>query len=299
MSIISKVYNELIKGDKSYNDLFIIFPEISKQSIYSAIYRLTTFNAIAKNADESAYCVIKPIRTDFRVISQSKPAIKPEVIEKAPKPISNDCVVEVPDFNKMMFNLVEAMSQEIAKRVRTRTLEIVFSQESIENISQQFANSDISVSIPTLSVTDPLPVKEMKRVVLPAKLPPTVIDAASMISKLVPPTEPEKATCKIRLPRVCITGLKPYECGKLSTEWGQTFDLRFWNNKTGDGVDQLQAHSKNCDVIFWHVKHSAHSDEEIATKGTAKLVRVLGDLSQMRRQLKLYFNELQDLDVVA
>lgn len=106
-----------------------------------------------------------------------------------------------------------------------------------------------------------------------------------------PPFEPQKTEQRIRLPKVCVTGLKPNQMGILSSEFHATFDMHFWCGHNGDSIQQLKDVSKNCEVVFWHTKHANHSAEEVALNAGANLIRVGGDLSMMRKALTKYYQE--------
>lgn len=117
------------------------------------------------------------------------------------------------------------------------------------------------------------------------------VSVSSETYNIKPPQEPEKSVARLKLPRVCVTGLKPIEAGRLTQEFCETFDLQFWNNRQGDPLMSLRAAANNCDAIFWHTKHSSHSSEPTAKGGKAEFIRVGGDLSMMRKALTKYYQE--------
>lgn len=111
------------------------------------------------------------------------------------------------------------------------------------------------------------------------------------LSKSEPPSKPEQKQIVNKLPKVCVCGLMPQQAGMIQTEFHQTFDLTFWNNKQGDSNESLLAHGKNCEAVFLHIDHSAHHIENTLKSVRAKIVKVPGGMTAMRDALTNYFIE--------
>lgn len=111
------------------------------------------------------------------------------------------------------------------------------------------------------------------------------------LSKSEPPSKPEQKQVINRLPKICVCGLMPQQAGMIQTEFHQTFDLTFWNNKQGDSNDSLLANGKNCEAVFLHIDHSAHHIENTLKSVRAKIVKVPGGMTAMRDALTNYFIE--------
>lgn len=107
-----------------------------------------------------------------------------------------------------------------------------------------------------------------------------------------PPTLTEAKVVRIRLPKICVANLKPIQMGELQQEFCRTFDISFWNDRTGSSNQQLSDYSRNCEKVFWHTKHCNHSCESIVKRdgGEDKLVRVNGGLAQMKEALMAFYN---------
>ena len=83
----------------------------------------------------------------------------------------------------------------------------------------------------------------------------------------------------------------PVHFGNLVTEFSNTFDLSYWNDRAGNSDRQLQDYSQNCEVVFWHTSHCSHSAEAIVKKYSKKIVKVSGGLSNMRVALTNYYKQ--------
>lgn len=104
-----------------------------------------------------------------------------------------------------------------------------------------------------------------------------------------PPKQPIVEQSKVRLPRICVAGMLPIHAGRITEEFQNTFDLVFWNDRTGSSSQQLQDYSQNCEVVFWHTKHCSHSDEAIVRKYSNNIIRVNGALTNMRTAIQNYY----------
>lgn len=105
-----------------------------------------------------------------------------------------------------------------------------------------------------------------------------------------PPALPIENKPKVRLPKVCVAGVLPVHFGTIVTEFGNTFDLCYWNDRAGNSDRQLQDYSQSCEVVFWHTSHCSHSAEAIVKKYSKKIVKVSGGLSNMRTALSNYYD---------
>ncbi len=108
-----------------------------------------------------------------------------------------------------------------------------------------------------------------------------------------PPQTPEPKQARVRLPKICVCNLLPIQMGELQTEFGQTFDIEFWNGNTGNSTQQLVDYSKNAEMVFWHTKHCSHNAEKVSFRnaGPGKFRRINGSLSQMQNAIRQYYAE--------
>ena len=106
-----------------------------------------------------------------------------------------------------------------------------------------------------------------------------------------PPVPPVESKPKVKLPKVCVAGVLPVHFGSIVTEFGNTFDLCYWNDRAGNSERQLQDYSQSCEVVFWHTSHCSHSAEAIVKKYSKKIVKVSGGLSNMRTALTNYYKQ--------
>lgn len=63
-----------------------------------------------------------------------------------------------------------------------------------------------------------------------------------------PPKAPEVTKEKVRLPRVGVTGLLPQQAGVIQTEFCETFDISFWNDRQGDSSEKLRSIGIACEM---------------------------------------------------
>ena len=172
------------------------------------------------------------------------------------------------NFTEHFNNLVELMAAKITMDVEARV------RENLGPLASQFSEE-------LLKTVEAASESILGKIANKAMLQSEVIQQ--------PPKAHEEKKAVSRLPKVCVANLKPVQCGEISSEFGQTFDLVFWNGKTGNSTQQLMEFSKNCDVVFWHTSHSSHSAEAMVKKAGGNLVRVSGALSQMRKALLDYY----------
>lgn len=142
----------------------------------------------------------------------------------------------------------------------------------IDTYVSDFANSIVDAIVAQLK---PL-VEERLRAALPKALPPIPHIKAPQVEKSRPM-------------KVGITGLLPAQAQTIAQEFGDAFDLKFWNGKTGDGREQLKSMGIGCQVVFHHVDHAGHATEATLKSVGAKIVRVPGGLTNLRDALtRLY-----------
>lgn len=284
-------------GAINYEKLKIALPEYSEHQLHSGISYLKHSNQITKEGTglKSVFGIPKPPIEDLIIPTT-----------EAPKPVTETLSIVLPDFNQMFLDMVEALGDEIAAKAKERAFRILNTPELAEEFSKEFM-SRFSLPVVVFNGQDATTVTFNKApaagssVSVPVQMDghqsestSTLVETQSHIdvNLMKPPEEPVAIQARRRLPRVCVTGLKPVEAGRISQEFGETFDLVFWNDRNGDGVDQFRAHANNCEALFWHVKHGSHSNEAIARSGTAKFFRVNGDLTQMRNKLREYYTQL-------
>lgn len=106
-----------------------------------------------------------------------------------------------------------------------------------------------------------------------------------------PPKQPELKDRRKQLIRICVANLLPAQAGVIASEFGETFDIAFWNGKTGSGIDQLKSAVDRCDAVFWHTAHSSHQNFEIANRRPEKVIKVPGGMTPMKKALLKYYEE--------
>lgn len=296
------VYSAINAGCRTYGEIQIVAIGLEKHQIVAVTSYLKCNGYIHKTGHgDKAVFTINPKKCYGP--DTSLPSDTSEEM-----PVSDKQVLDIPDFNQMFLDMVEALGEQIAIKAKERAYAILNTPETANALAHElmgrFSMPVVVFNGPeqtTLTFNTPAPAPapihshaccNISGDIAVGELPATdsVIDPSLMQA----PKDPQVVKPRVRLPKVCVTGMKPTEAGKISEEFAETFDLAFWNDRQGDGVDQLKACSKNCDAVFWHVKHGSHSDEEIARGGSAKFVRVGGDLTQMRNKLREYFHDLKN-----
>lgn len=106
-----------------------------------------------------------------------------------------------------------------------------------------------------------------------------------------PPKLPVIEQAQPRKPRVGITGLLPQQAGMIQSEFCDTFDITFWNDRNGDGHGTLRAMGKGCDIVFFHKNHANHTTQDTLKNVGANFVIVGGGMSQLRDALTKYYVE--------
>ena len=117
--------------------------------------------------------------------------------------------------------------------------------------------------------------------------PPKSIEPLRVAGK--PPAQAPVPEVKTKLPKVLVIGLLPQQCGQIVTEFCETFDLDFWNDRFGQGMEQLKAMAKKVEMTFIHIEHTSHKADELISSVGGNFIRVKGGLSQMRDALTEYY----------
>lgn len=212
------------------------------------------------------------------------PEVRPAVEEEQQVAPSPESVVEKTDDRKV------TIPAHVLERLSTPMQRPVLKEPpSLNKIV-----SDVAESL-SLKITDMLAVSlkgwlsvhlgEMVKETLPAILDELKGDGVVQ----QPPKAPEAKVQKNRLPRIAVVGLKPNQCGIIQSEFCDTFDITFWNDSTGSGVDQLRALGKNCEAVFLHTNHGNHGTVYSLESVKANIINVPGGMNSMRDALTQYY----------
>lgn len=177
--------------------------------------------------------------------------------------------------------LVKQERIAVAQASAPRSLDVPIKVTSLDAILSDFVGS-FAKSLAGAIVEQLKPRLEMElRQALPAALP-------APIAPLMPQNQ-EVVTYRKR--RIGVTGLLPQQAGAIQQEFGDTFDISFWNDRNGDGLSKLKSIGIGCEAVFVHIAHASHKTDQTLKSVGAKLVRVNGGLSQMRDTLTRYYVE--------
>lgn len=284
MSIETNVLFEVSQGLTSIHEIAIKL-KLERVQVYAAGRSLAKKNFITIEGKGMASLfsikVQEPVEEEVPPVVQVVPESIPEVVSEPVVEVKEETITKplfaISDvfnhhFDIFVESMVKATMDEIELRTRLKMeCQVPAMANEYAGVIQESVSKIINDTRQTASET--------------------ILAQAETMSVPQPPLSPTKTAHRKRLPRVCVTGLKPIEAGRISQEFAETFDLVFWNDRNGDGVEQLRAHAKNCAALFWHVKHGSHSNESIARNGTAEFFRVNGDLSQMRNKMREYYQE--------
>ena len=153
---------------------------------------------------------------------------------------------------------------------------------SIDSILSDFAAS-FAKSLAGAIIDQLKPRLEQElRQALPAALPAPTVS---------PPKPPVQEVIVARKRRIGVTGLLPQQAGTIQSEFCDTFDITFWNDRSGSSYSQLKAMGIGCEAVFCHVEHASHKSESTLKSVGAKIVRVNGGVSAMRDALTRYYVE--------
>ena len=90
-----------------------------------------------------------------------------------------------------------------------------------------------------------------------------------------------------RLPTVGIVGLLPQQAGLIATEFGEVFDLRFWNNESNSSLKSMGI---ACEVVLC-TKWCSHSTTETLASVGANWRKVTGGMNELRTTLTALYVE--------
>lgn len=85
--------------------------------------------------------------------------------------------------------------------------------------------------------------------------------------------------------RVTVIGLKPSQAGRIAEDFHDCFDLDFWNDRAGDGLEKLREMAGSADFVIEHKRHMGHRAENIVTSLGIKPIRVSGGVTSIRETL--------------
>lgn len=88
-----------------------------------------------------------------------------------------------------------------------------------------------------------------------------------------------------RLPVVLIAGLLPVQAGSVVAEFGEVFDLRFF--ETNGNLQKLRAMAKGADHVFTFTSKVSHAVEEMmhSSRPDLKIHRCSGGMTMLKQQL--------------
>ena len=90
-----------------------------------------------------------------------------------------------------------------------------------------------------------------------------------------------------RLSTVGIVGLLPQQAGLIATEFGEVFDLRFWNNESNSSLKSMGI---ACEVVLC-TKWCSHSTTETLASVGANWRKVTGGMNELRTTLTALYVE--------
>ena len=126
----------------------------------------------------------------------------------------------------------------------------------------------------------PLLQRELAQVIpqQPVEIPQ--LDVKALISTQTAPK-------RERLPTVGIVGLLPQQAGLIATEFGEVFDLRFWNNESNSSLKSMGI---ACEVVLC-TKWCSHSTTETLASVGANWRKVTGGMNELRTTLTALYVE--------
>lgn len=126
----------------------------------------------------------------------------------------------------------------------------------------------------------PLLQRELAQVIpqQPVEIPQ--LDVKTLISTQTAPK-------RERLPTVGIVGLLPQQAGLIATEFGEVFDLRFWNNESNSSLKSMGI---ACEVVLC-TKWCSHSTTETLASVGANWRKVTGGMNELRTTLTALYVE--------
>lgn len=196
-------------------------------------------------------------------------------------------VVENSEFDRKRIPVKQTSSRAKVK-VTARKKGVVQPRESkpisldslLNQIAQEFAKQIVQRVVNHVSVE----LTSMVPEAVPLLEGPSISDVMSRFTKTVEPAAP-------RLKKVLVTGLLPQQEGVLQAEFGDCFDLSFWNDRNGDGISQLKSKCAHVDHVLHHFGHSSHAVEDQIKKTGVPFQRISGGLTSMKNALLELYTE--------
>ena len=147
----------------------------------------------------------------------------------------------------------------------------------IQNIGNALAKQIVAQVAINLQ---PLLQRELAQVIpqQPVEIPQ--LDVKALISTQTAPK-------RERLPTVGIVGLLPQQAGLIATEFGEVFDLRFWNNESNSSLKSMGI---ACEVVLC-TKWCSHSTTETLASVGANWRKVTGGMNELRTTLTALYVE--------
>ena len=147
----------------------------------------------------------------------------------------------------------------------------------IQNIGNALAKQIVAQVALNLQ---PLLQRELAQVIpqQPVEIPQ--LDVKALISTQTAPK-------RERLPTVGIVGLLPQQAGLIATEFGEVFDLRFWNNESNSSLKSMGV---ACEVVLC-TKWCSHSTTETLASVGANWRKVTGGMNELRTTLTALYVE--------
>ena len=147
----------------------------------------------------------------------------------------------------------------------------------IQNIGNTLAKQIVAQVALSLQ---PLLQRELAQVIpqQPVEIPQ--LDVKALISTQTAPK-------RERLSTVGIVGLLPQQAGLIATEFGEVFDLRFWNNESNSSLKSMGI---ACEVVLC-TKWCSHSTTETLASVGANWRKVTGGMNELRTTLTALYVE--------
>ena len=147
----------------------------------------------------------------------------------------------------------------------------------IQNIGNALAKQIVAQVALNLQ---PLLQRELAQVIpqQPVEIPQ--LDVKALISTQTAPK-------RERLSTVGIVGLLPQQAGLIATEFGEVFDLRFWNNESNSSLKSMGI---ACEYVLC-TKWCSHSTTETLASVGANWRKVTGGMNELRTTLTTLYVE--------
>ncbi len=154
----------------------------------------------------------------------------------------------------------------------------------IQNIGNALAKQIVAQVAINLQ---PLLQRELAQVIpqQPVEIPQQPVEIPQLDVKALISTQ--TAPKRERLPTVGIVGLLPQQAGLIATEFGEVFDLRFWNNESNSSLKSMGI---ACEVVLC-TKWCSHSTTETLASVGANWRKVTGGMNELRTTLTALYVE--------